>query len=61
MARVRSWLATEEELWAAGPGVGGLRSLANTLELARRAGTDPGPAAGARMAAVEAITTLLPG
>jgi hypothetical protein len=37
-----------------------LRRLATTLELARRAGIDPGPAARARMAAVKAITTLIP-
>jgi Ser/Thr protein kinase RdoA (MazF antagonist) len=61
MAQARPWPAAEEELWAAGLMWEALRRLATTLELARRAGTDPGPAAGARMAAVEVITTLMPG
>lgn len=61
MAQARPWPAAEEELWAAGLVWEALRRLATTLELARRAGTDPGPAAGARMAAVEAIITLMPG
>ena len=60
MAQARPWPAAEEELWAAGLVWEALRRLATTLELARRAGTDPGPAAGARMAAVEAITGLMP-
>jgi hypothetical protein len=61
MARARPWPAAEQELWAAGLVWEGLRRLATTLELARRLGADPGPAAAARLAAVEAITTLLPG
>jgi Ser/Thr protein kinase RdoA (MazF antagonist) len=61
MAQSRPWPAAEEEMWAAGLVWEALRRLATTLELARRANTDPGPAAGARMAAVEAITTLMPG
>jgi len=61
MGEVRPWAAGEEELWAAGLVWEGLRRLATTLELARRGCTDPGPAARARMAAVEAITTQTPG
>jgi Ser/Thr protein kinase RdoA (MazF antagonist) len=61
MAEVRPWPAAEEELWAAGLVWEGLRRLATTLELASRACADPGPAARARLAAVEAITTLMPG
>jgi hypothetical protein len=61
MAQTRPWPAAEEVLWAAGLAWEALRRVATTLELARRADTDPGPATGARMAAVEAITTLIPG
>lgn len=61
MAQTRPWPAAEEKLWAAGLVWEALRRLATTLELARRADTDPGPAAAARMAAVEATTTLMPG
>jgi Ser/Thr protein kinase RdoA (MazF antagonist) len=61
IGEVRPWAAGEDELWVAGLLWEGLRRLATTLELARRDGTDPGPAARARMAAVEAITTLTPG
>jgi Ser/Thr protein kinase RdoA (MazF antagonist) len=61
MAEVRPWAAGEDELWVAGLVWEGLRRLATTLELARRGGADPGPAARARMAAVEAIATLTPG
>jgi Ser/Thr protein kinase RdoA (MazF antagonist) len=61
MAQTRPWPAAEEELWAAGLVWEALRRVATTLELARRAGTDPGPATGVRMAAVEAITTFIPG
>lgn len=60
MAEVRPWAAAEEELWVAGLVWEGLRRLAATLELARHGGADPGPAARARMAAVEAITALTP-
>jgi len=45
MAQARPWPAAEEELWAAGLVWEALRRLATTLELARRSGTDPGPAA----------------
>jgi Ser/Thr protein kinase RdoA (MazF antagonist) len=61
MAEARPWSAAEDELWVAGLIWEGLRRFATTLELARRAGTDPGPSAGARMTAVEAINTLSPG
>jgi Ser/Thr protein kinase RdoA (MazF antagonist) len=61
MARARPWPAAEEALWTAGLVWEALRRLATTLELARRAGTGPGPAARTRMAAVEAITALIPG
>ncbi|MGH3188917.1 MAG: phosphotransferase enzyme family protein [Streptosporangiaceae bacterium] len=61
MGEVRPWAPGEEDLWAAGLVWEGLRRLATTLELARRGCADPGPAARARMAAVEAITTLRPG
>jgi Ser/Thr protein kinase RdoA (MazF antagonist) len=61
MAQARPWPVAEEELWAAGLVWEALSRLATTLELARRARTDPGRATGARMAAVEAITTLIPG
>jgi Ser/Thr protein kinase RdoA (MazF antagonist) len=61
MAEVRPWSAAEEELWAVGLAWEGLRRLATTLELARRADTAPGPAAATRMTAVEAINVLLPG
>lgn len=61
VAQMRPWTVAEEELWAAGLVWEGLRRLATTLELARRAQTAPGRAAGARMAAVEAIMTLMPG
>jgi Ser/Thr protein kinase RdoA (MazF antagonist) len=57
MAEVRPWAAGEEGLWPAGLVWESLRRLATTLEVARRRGTDPGPAARARMIAVEAITT----
>ena len=59
--RWRPWSAAEEELWAVGLAWEGLRRLATTLELARRADTAPGPAAATRMTAVEAINVLLPG
>lgn len=61
LAQVRPWPSAEQKLWTAGLVWESLRRLATTLQLARRAGTDPGPAAEARMAAVEAITTLMPG
>jgi Ser/Thr protein kinase RdoA (MazF antagonist) len=61
VAQARPWSAAEEELWAVGLVWEGLRRLATTLELARRADAAPGPAAGARMAAVEAIVTLMSG
>jgi len=59
MAQARSWTAAEEELWAAGLVCEGLRRLATALELAKRSRSDPEPAAGVRMAAVEAIASLL--
>ena len=58
IAEARPWSPAEKDLWAAGLVWEALRRLATTLELARRAGADPGPAAGARMTAVGAITTL---
>jgi Ser/Thr protein kinase RdoA (MazF antagonist) len=61
LAEARPWAAGEEELWAAGLVWEGLRRLATTLELARSGGTDPGRAASARLAALEAITALTPG
>ena len=61
MGEVRPWAAGEHELWTAGLAWEGLRGLATTLELARRGRAEPGPAAWARMAAVEAITTRAPG
>jgi hypothetical protein len=61
MAQARPWPAAEEELWVPGLAWEALRRLATTLELARRADVDPGPAVRARMAAVEAITALMPG
>jgi Ser/Thr protein kinase RdoA (MazF antagonist) len=60
IAEARPWVAGEEDLWAAGLIWEGLRKLATMLELARRSRTDPGPAARARMDAVDAITTLRP-
>lgn len=60
MAEARPWPAAEEELWAAGLVWEVLRRLATTLEVARRADSDPGSAAGARMAAIDAVTTLMP-
>jgi aminoglycoside phosphotransferase (APT) family kinase protein len=60
MGEARPWAAGEDELWAVGLVWEGLRRLATTLELARHGGSDPGPAARARMAAVEAITTWAP-
>lgn len=59
IAEARPWLAAEQELWDAGLAWEGLRRLATTLELARRAGTEPGPAAQIRIAAVEATTRLI--
>jgi Ser/Thr protein kinase RdoA (MazF antagonist) len=61
MADVRPWSAAEDELWAVGLLWEGLRRLATTLELARSAGADPGPAAAARLDAIEALATLSPG
>jgi homoserine kinase type II len=61
MGEVRPWAAGEEELWTAGLVWECLRRLATSLELARRGSADPGSAARARMAAVEAITTRAPG
>ncbi|HEU5385987.1 MAG TPA: hypothetical protein VFV73_08810 [Streptosporangiaceae bacterium] len=61
MGEVRPWAAGEDELWTAGLVWEGLRRLATTLELAGHDGSDPGSGARARMAAVEAITTWLPG
>jgi hypothetical protein len=58
MAETRPWPAAEEEPWAAGMVWESLRRLATTLELARRTGADPGPAVGARLAALEAVTSL---
>jgi Ser/Thr protein kinase RdoA (MazF antagonist) len=58
VAEARPWSAAEDDLWAAGLVWEGLRRLATTLELARRTNTDPGSAARARLAAVEAIITL---
>ena len=55
MGEVRPWAAGEEELRAAGLVWEGLRRLATPLELARRGCANPGPAARARLAAVEAI------
>ena len=60
IAEARPWAAGEEDLWAVGLMWEGLRRLATTLELARRGRIDPGPAARARMDAVEAVTTLRP-
>jgi Ser/Thr protein kinase RdoA (MazF antagonist) len=60
IGEVRPWAPAEEDLWVAGLVWEGLRRLATTLELARRGGTDPGPAARARIGAVEAITALTP-
>jgi len=60
IAEARPWPAGEEELWTAGLVWEGLRRLATTLELARRAGADPGPATAARLAAVETIRSLIP-
>jgi Ser/Thr protein kinase RdoA (MazF antagonist) len=57
MAEVRPWPAGEDELWVTGLVWESLRRLATTLELARRGGTEPGPAARTRLAAVEAIVT----
>lgn len=59
MAEARPWTAAEEELLSVGLIWEGLRRLATTLELARRASTDPGPGAGPRKAAIEAIVTLM--
>jgi Ser/Thr protein kinase RdoA (MazF antagonist) len=59
VAEARPWAAAEEELWAAGLVWESLRRIATTLELARRAGTDARPAVGARMAAVETISSLV--
>jgi Ser/Thr protein kinase RdoA (MazF antagonist) len=59
MAEMRPWPAAEDELWAAGLVWERLRRLATTLEVARRTGVDPRPALGARMAAVEAVTSLV--
>jgi Ser/Thr protein kinase RdoA (MazF antagonist) len=61
MAEARPWSAAEEEVWPVGLVWEGLRRLATTLELARRAGSDPGPAVSARLNAIEAITALNPG
>jgi homoserine kinase type II len=61
MAQARPSSPAEEQLWVAGLVWEGLRRLATTLALARRVDADPGPAAGARMAAIEAIVTLVPG
>jgi Ser/Thr protein kinase RdoA (MazF antagonist) len=61
MAETRPWPAAEDELWTAGLVWEGLRRLATTLAAARRTGADPGPALGARMAAVEAVISLVPG
>jgi Ser/Thr protein kinase RdoA (MazF antagonist) len=61
MADVRPWSAAEDELWAVGLLWEGLRRLATTLELARSAGADPGPAAAARLDAIQALATLSPG
>ncbi|HEY2549847.1 MAG TPA: phosphotransferase [Streptosporangiaceae bacterium] len=60
IAEARPWPVAEQDLWAAGLVWEGLRRLATTLELARRAGADPGRAAQARLAAVEAIAGLTP-
>jgi hypothetical protein len=61
MAQARPWPAAKEALWTAGLLWEAPRRQATTLALARRAGTDPGPAARVRIAAVKAITTLMPG
>jgi len=61
VAQARPWSAAEDGLWLAGLVWEGLRRLATTLELAKRAHADPGSSARARLAAVEAITMLLPG
>jgi len=61
VAEARPWSAAENELWVAGLAWEGLRRLATALELARRRCADPGPAAQARLAALEAMTALLPG
>jgi Ser/Thr protein kinase RdoA (MazF antagonist) len=60
-AQARPWPAAEEELWVAGLMWEALRRLATTLELARRAGTDPGHTSAARMEAVAITITLMPG
>lgn len=60
MAETRPWPAAEAELWAAGLVWEALRRLATTLEVARRTGADPEPAIAARMAAVEAVSSLMP-
>jgi Ser/Thr protein kinase RdoA (MazF antagonist) len=61
VAEARPWSEAEDELWVVGLVWEGLRRLATTLELAKRTNADPGPAAHGRLAAVEAITTFLPG
>jgi Ser/Thr protein kinase RdoA (MazF antagonist) len=60
LARVRPWTPAEDDLWIAGLIWEALRRLATSLELARRARTDPGPAASTRMAAVKAVAALIP-
>ena len=61
VAEARPWSAAEERLWLAGLAWEGLRRLATTLELARRTHADPGPPVQGRLAAIEAITMILPG
>ena len=58
IGEARPWTAAEDDLHAAGLVWESLRRAATTLEQARRAGTEPGPAIAARLAAVEAIATL---
>jgi Ser/Thr protein kinase RdoA (MazF antagonist) len=60
-AEARPWSAAEDDLWVVGLAWEGLRRLPTTLELARRTCTDPGSAARARLGAINAISTLLPG
>lgn len=59
VAHARPWTRAEEQLWPAGLVWEALRRIATTLELAHSANAEPGPATAARMAAIEAIITLM--
>jgi homoserine kinase type II len=60
MGELRPWTPAELALWPASLVLEALRRLATPLELAAERDREPGPATGARLAAVAAVVRALP-